>query len=83
MLNDFILGEQHHPLYPYRFNVEVIRRNLLNLMRSLRAHIVSLVVWFDLLLSFPLLFVVHDIYMYVMQELDITTLLVPFTCGER
>ena len=62
MLNDFILGEQHHPLYPYKFNVEVIRRNLLNSMRSLRAHIVSLVIWFDLLISFPPLFVVHDIY---------------------
>jgi hypothetical protein len=24
MLDDFIFGEEHHPLYPCRFNVEVI-----------------------------------------------------------
>ena len=31
-LADFISGEQNHPLYPCRFNAEVIRRNLPKLL---------------------------------------------------
>ena len=37
-LDDFISGEQNHTLYPCRFNVEVIRRNLPNSLRSPRAY---------------------------------------------
>jgi hypothetical protein len=37
-LDDFIFGEEHHPLYPCRFNVEVIRQNLPNSLRSPRAQ---------------------------------------------
>ena len=48
-LDDFISGEQHHPLYPCKFNAEIIRRNLPNSLRSPRAHSAALVVRFDLL----------------------------------
>ena len=37
-LDDFIFGEEHHPLYPCIFNVEDIRRNLPNSLRSPRAQ---------------------------------------------
>ena len=50
-LDDFIYGEEHHPLYPCRFNAKVIRRNLPNSLRSSRAHSAALVVMFDLLPS--------------------------------
>jgi len=50
-LDDFISGEEHHPLYPCRFNAQVIRRNLPNSLRSPRAHSAALVVRFDLLPS--------------------------------
>ena len=48
-LDDFISGEEHHPLYPCKFNVEVIRRNLPNSLRSPRAHSAALAVRFDFL----------------------------------
>jgi hypothetical protein len=50
-LDDFISGEEHHPLYPCRFNAQVIRRNLPNSLRSPRAHSAALVERFDLLPS--------------------------------
>ena len=50
-LDDFIFGEEHHPLYPCRFNVKIIRRNLPNSLRSPRAHSAALVIRFDLLPS--------------------------------
>ena len=59
-LDDFISGEQHHPLYPCRFNAEVIRRNLPNSLRSPRACSPALVVRFDLLLYTLPSFVAHD-----------------------
>ena len=50
-LDSFIFGEEHHPLYPCRFNAQVIRQNLPNSLRSPRAHRAALVVRFDLLPS--------------------------------
>ena len=69
-LDDFISGEQHRPLYPYGFNVKVIRRNLPNSLRSPRAHSAALLVWFDLLPSIlhcqlwfsPLIFLLHRFF---------------------
>ena len=65
-LDDFIFGEQHHPLYPCRFDDEVIRQNLPNSLRSPRAQSATLVVRFDLLPSIlhclwisPLIFLLH------------------------
>ena len=52
-LTNFISGEQHHPLYPCRFNIDVIRRNLPNSLRSPRTHSPAVVVRFDLFLSLP------------------------------
>lgn len=48
-LQDFISGEEHHPLYPCKFRAEVIRRNLPNSLRSPRAHSPALVVRLDFL----------------------------------
>ena len=50
-LDDSIYGEEHHPLYPCRFNAQVIRQNLPNSLRSPRAHSAALVVRFNLLPS--------------------------------
>ena len=50
-LDDFISREEHYFLYPWRFNAHVIRRNLLNSLRSPRAHSAALVVRFHLLPS--------------------------------
>jgi hypothetical protein len=52
-LDNFISGEQHHPLYPCKFNAVVIRRNLPNSLRSPRAHNPALVVRFDLIILLP------------------------------
>ena len=50
-LDNFISREEHHLLYPCRFNAQVIRRNMPNSLRPPRAHSASLVVRFHLLLS--------------------------------
>jgi hypothetical protein len=49
-LGDFISGEEHNPLYPCRFNHDVIRRNLPNSLRSPRAHSPAIVIRFYLFL---------------------------------
>jgi hypothetical protein len=66
MLDDFIFGEEHHPFYPCRFNVEVIMWNMPNSLRSPHAHSSALVIRFHLLPSilhclwfFPLIFLLH------------------------
>ena len=43
-LDDFISGEQHHHVYPCKFNPEVIRRNLPNSLKLPHAHNPPLVV---------------------------------------
>ena len=50
-LDNFISREEHHPLYPCRFNAEVIRQNMPNSLRSPRAHNLTLVIKFNLLPS--------------------------------
>jgi hypothetical protein len=52
-LEDFISSEQNQPLYPCKFNVEVIRRNLPNSLRSPRTYGPALVVRSNLF-HFPL-----------------------------
>jgi hypothetical protein len=87
-LDDFIFGEEHHPLYPCRFNVEVIRRNLPNSLRSPHAHSAALVVRFDLLPSIfhylwfsPLIFLLHRFFLLPFIDPTICTCLsLTFMC---
>ena len=73
-LEDFISGEENNPIYPCKFNSEVIRRNLPNSLRSPRAYSPSLVVRSDLLhfnhCSMSFMYssssftVLHSLYLY-------------------
>ena len=47
-LGDFLSGEENNPLYPCKFNHDVIRRNLPNSLRSPRAHSPAIVIRLNL-----------------------------------
>ena len=87
-LDDFNSGEEHHSLYPCRFNAKGIRRNMPNSLRSSRAHSAALVVRFDLLPSIfhclwfsPLINLLHHFFLLLFVDPTFCTCLsLAFMC---